>query len=269
MLPTVLINARFLTQATTGVQRYAIELVKTWDAMLDSGELDMANVRFALVAPQGRLVDLQLKHIPVRQLGRFDGQLWEQFELPYHARGHFLINLCNSAPLFKRQQTVTIHDASVFGFPAAYGFRFRVWYKFLHKMLGKRLPLILTDSHFSSSELVKFCGIAEDKIHVVHLGCDHIHAVAMDAGIISRNGLNKVQFVLAVSSMSPHTNFQAIANAIPLMKNNIEGVIAGGVEPRKIHPTREGLPGKLMQPGLCHRCQPRAPHGTAARFFHS
>ncbi len=268
MLPTVLINARFLTQATTGVQRYAIELVKTWDAMLDSGELDMANVRFALVAPQGRLVDLQLKHIPVRQLGRFDGQLWEQFELPYHARGHFLINLCNSAPLFKRQQTVTIHDASVFGFPAAYGFRFRVWYKFLHKMLGKRLPLILTDSHFSSSELVKFCGIAEDKIHVVHLGCDHIHAVAMDAGIISRNGLNKVQFVLAVSSMSPHKNFQAIANAIPLMKNNIEVVIAGGVNPRIFSQAGMALPANVRHLGYVSDAELRALYEHAACFVY-
>ena len=268
MPPLIFINARFLTQATTGVQRYAIEVVKAWDAMLESGELDRRKIRLMLLAPRGELLDLQLKHIPLRQAGCFNGQIWEQIELPFYAAGNFLVNLCNSAPLLKRNQSVTIHDASVFGFPQAYGFRFRAWYKFLHRVLATTVKRVLTDSCFSQRELIRYAGIAERKIRMVHLGSEHIHAVPADAGIISRNGLDKVQFVLAVSSMSPHKNFQAIVNAIPLMKNNIQVVIAGGMNPRVFSQSGALLPDNVMQLGYVSDAELRALYEHAACFVY-
>ena len=268
MPPLILINARFLTQATTGVQRYAIEVVKAWDAMLESGELDQRKIRLMLLAPRGELLDLQLKHISIHQAGRLGGQLWEQIELPFYAAGNFLVNLCNSAPLLKRNQSVTIHDASVFGYPQAYGFRFRTWYKFLHRVLGTTIKRVLTDSCFSQEELIRYCSGAGQKIRMVHLGSDHLHAVPADAGIISRNGLEKVQFVLAVSSMSPHKNFQAIVNAILLMKNNIQVVIAGGMNARVFSGSHTPLPGSVKHLGYVSDAELRALYEHAACFVY-
>ena len=268
MARPVLINARFLTQATTGVQRYAIEVVKAWDAMLASGELDKKTVNFELVAPRGALPDLKLRNIPVRQLGRFRGIAWEQLDLPAYAAGSMLINLCNSAPLLKRKQTVTIHDASVFGFPQAYSFRFRTWYKFLHTVLGMTAQRILTDSRFAQAELIKYCRIPEHRIRMVHLGSDHMNAIPVDEGIISRNGLNKVKFVLAVSSMSPHKNFQAIVNAIPLMKNDSQIVIAGGLNPRVFNQSAAPLPASVMQLGYVSDAELRALYEHATCFVY-
>ncbi len=267
-MPTpILINARFLTQATTGVQRYAIELVKAWDAMLDSGELNKSMVQFTLLAPRDAK-DMNLRNIPLRRIGRLRGQLWEQLELPMHASGHFLLNLCNSAPLMKRRQAVTIHDASVFGFPQAYGIRFRTWYKFLHRVLGKRVMLVLTDSRFSESELTKHCGIAASRIRVVYLGCEHIRADAAYPSIVSRNGLNKVKFMLAVSSMSPHKNFQAIVNAIPLLKSDTQVVIAGGLNARIFGQTDMRLPENVRHLGYVSDAELRALYEHAACFVY-
>ena len=47
---TIYINARFLTQMVTGVQRYAIELVKEIDKLIDIGEVDGTKVEFCLLS---------------------------------------------------------------------------------------------------------------------------------------------------------------------------------------------------------------------------
>ena len=268
MAPLTFINARFLTQAITGVQRYAIEMVKAWDAMLESGELDRNKVRMVLLTPRRELLDLHLRHIRIEPVGRLGGQLWEQIELPLHAAGHFLINLCNAAPLLKRRQTVTIHDASVYAFPQAYSLRFRSWYKFMHTVLGKSAAGILTDSDFSQAELVRYCGIRTQKIRRIYLGCEHILAVPADAGIISRNGLDKVQFVLAVSSMSPHKNFQAIVNAIKLIDTHTRIVIAGGLNSRVFSQAGAPLPGNVTHLGYVSDAELRSLYEHAACFVY-
>lgn len=125
----IYINARFLTQAVTGVQRYAIELVKSIDSLIDRGELNTSELKFILLSPSGRIHSLNLKHIKILEVGSLRGHLWEQLELPFYARKGLLMNLCNTAPILKRNQIITIHDAAVYAVPQTYSFAFRAWYK--------------------------------------------------------------------------------------------------------------------------------------------
>ena len=50
-MPRILINGRFLTQPITGVQRYALEIVREFDRLLDEGH--PAAVADELEVPEG------------------------------------------------------------------------------------------------------------------------------------------------------------------------------------------------------------------------
>ena len=108
----IYINGRFLTQNITGVQRYAIEIVKALDKYLSDNDLKDKYI-FEIVCPKNIKQKLVLKNIKIKQIGKLKGHLWEQIELPLYVKNKFLFNFCNCAPLIKKNQTVTIHDIAV------------------------------------------------------------------------------------------------------------------------------------------------------------
>ena len=123
-MKNVYINGRFLTQKITGVQRYAIELVKALDALMVNRDLAISII---LLVPAKPIYKLDLKNISLQTVGRLTGHAWEQVELPFYTKDGLLVNLCNTGPMFKQNQVVTIHDVSVYGFPVAYSLLFRCW----------------------------------------------------------------------------------------------------------------------------------------------
>jgi len=222
----IYINARFLTQQITGVQRYAIELVKAMDALLDNPNFDM---NIILLVPVRPMYKLGLKNISIQTVGKLTGHMWEQLELAYYSRGGLLLNLCNTGPMLKQNQVVAIHDASVYGFPGAYSLLFRCWYKVLFTLFGRFSKAILTVSGFSKQELIKYCQIPAEKIYVSYEGKEQILGLTPDNSIIERHGLNKRSFILAVSSLNPNKNFSAIVKAVELMDDgDFDIAIAGG-----------------------------------------
>ncbi|PAD29767.1 hypothetical protein CHH60_19535 [Paenibacillus sp. 7523-1] len=224
---TIYINARFLTQTVTGVQRYAIELVKEIDKLIDIGEVDGTRYEFRLLSPADVITQLELKHIRHQEVGKLKGHVWEQLELPFYSRGGLLINLCNTGPAFKRNQVVTIHDASVFSYPKAFSFAFRSWYQFLTVRLGRISKKVITVSNFSKGELIQHCKIAAQKVSVTHLGIDHIHDRQAAQGTLEKYGIQS-PYVLAVSTMNPYKNFKLILEILPEVKaQNLSVVIVG------------------------------------------
>ncbi|TYP70274.1 glycosyltransferase family 4 protein [Paenibacillus methanolicus] len=233
MIKTVYINGRFLSQQITGVQRYAIELVKALDALLEAGDLSAAGMEFVLVTTQDIKTELRLSRIKTVKIGKRSGHAWEQLELPRFAKNGLLINLCNSAPLFKKQQILTIHDAAVFLPSNTYSKAYVLWYKLMYKRLRRTLRKVITVSEFSKRELMKYCGFRENSIAVIYEGKEHILGVGKNDAVLEKFKLKKGNYVLAVSSMSPNKNFKTIANAIELMGDiDFEIVIAGGANPK-------------------------------------
>lgn len=229
----IFINGRFLAQSVTGVQRYAREVVWALDELLAAGEIDRDRYAFVIVSPVGASDFPGLKHITIRSVGPLRGQAWEQFTLPAISRGGWLLSFCNVGPLIKRRHVVTIHDASIFAYPEAYSPGFRAWYKFALPFLGKTAARILTDSHFSESELIKYCGIAPDKIAVVPLGVDHMSRLRPDYDVFKKHRLGERPYILAASSLSPHKNFMRLAQAFNLLRDvNVDIVVAGGANPK-------------------------------------
>lgn len=222
----IYINGRFLTQSITGVQRYALEMSKAIDDIINN-DAYLQNNEYVMITPQNTLYLPNFKHIRIIRKGVLHGHAWEQLELPLYTLDGFLINFCGCAPLLKFNQTVTIHDAAVSAMPNSFSWAFRTWYKLMFIWLGRSLKQIFTVSEFSKKELHKYYGIPLNKLHVTYNGIDHIQQIQVDEGIIYREGLKDKKYILAVSSMNPSKNFPLILDVARLMPDT-EFIIAGG-----------------------------------------
>lgn len=223
----IFINGRFLTRNITGVERFALELVKALDKNVND------EMEFILLVPKKSYRQhYEFKNIKIKKIGSSDGHLWEQLELPFHSKGGLLISLCNTAPLLKRKQVVTIHDASIYGFPDAYSFIFKCWYKIIYKWMKYASKKIITVSQFSKNELIKYCGYNKNHVEVIIEGKEHIFENDSENKIINDNSLKQIPYILAVSSMNPNKNFKSIIKALEVIDKKYKVVIAGGVNPK-------------------------------------
>lgn len=263
----VFINGRFLTQPMTGVQRYATELTKAIDKLLQQGHAATSGLELVLLTPLGRRSTIALRRIAVREMGPLSGHAWEQWTLPRNTAGRLLVGFGNTGPVLKRRQVVTIHDASVFAVPESYTPAFRRWYRLLLPALGRVSDAVVTVSSFSQRELSRRIGIPSKKIRIVPNGVDHIVAALPDRGILIRHGLRPRGFILAVGSKATHKNVDILVQAIELVdRPDYDVVVAGGVNPRILAERRPELPSRVIHLGYVSDSELRALYESAACF---
>jgi glycosyltransferase involved in cell wall biosynthesis len=213
------LNGRFLAQEVTGVQRFGREIARALAAM---GPL-------AVLAPPDARDEPGLA---VRRVGRRHGQAWEQLDLPRHLGGAVLVNPGNTAPLALRRQVVVIHDAAAFEVPGSYGWRFRTWYRVLHRALAWRGVRIATVSEHARAAIAGHLRLDPAALAVVGEGAEHILRAPADAALPERLGLVR-PYVLAVGSLAPHKNLAALgATAAMLAGRGAELVVTGGLDAR-------------------------------------
>ena len=215
------INGKFLSAQPTGVHRVAVALIH----QLDRHRAELAEMfgrMPVILAPNNIDTRNFATNLPIRRKSLLTGQLWEQLELPVRARGSLLLSFCNLSPIVAGDAVTMIHDAQTFSTPASYAFAFRNFYQRVQPMIGARATRILTVSHYSAGELVRY-GIAQaDRIRVIHNGVDHgqrpVPNAGTDAGpeaeIVARLGLVPGRYVLALSSTQAHKNVQVLLRAL-------------------------------------------------------
>ena len=219
----IYINGRFLTQKITGVQRYALEMVKEIDREINYNK----NYEFIILVPPNIKQTISFNNIKIKIVGHLKGHLWEQIELPFYSRKGLLLNFCGCAPIIRKNQIVTLHDAAFCAIPESFSFKFRIWYRIMFYILGHRVKKILTVSNFSRKELNKYFSIDLNKIDITYNGIDHILKVKPNELIFNKFHIEKNSYVLAVSSLNPSKNFKLILKVAKQMPN-INFVIAGG-----------------------------------------
>jgi glycosyltransferase involved in cell wall biosynthesis len=149
----------------------------------------------------------------IQQVGRFTGHLWEQVDLPVHARGKLLFTPCGGAPVVHKRHVITIHDAAPFSTPDAYTAAYRNYYKLLEKVLSRRAIHLITDSDFSRQELIRFLRVPERKISSIWLSGEHILRQQRDDAVLGRHGLSRNGYILAVGSRNPNKNLDGLVKA--------------------------------------------------------
>lgn len=222
------INGRFLSQRTTGVQRYARQILIQWDRMLANGEIDFEPYTLSVVTPPGTDGKLSLASITIRPGGRLRGHLWEQYDLPRLVRGGCLVGFGNTGPLSVRGQVVTVHDAAVFDVPESYSVAYRVWHRMLLKPLCRRAGAVITPSRFSRQRIAARCAIDPATIHVIPPAADHILDQPRDDTVLERHGLGDRRYILTVGTQAAHKNVSGVTEAVDRLEDpRLEVVVAG------------------------------------------
>ena len=226
----IYVNGKFLSQAITGTQRYAREVLNGVDKLLSEDEY--RNINIEVLIPKSARSIPRFKNLLVRTVGTTNGTVWEQLELPRYCRGQILLTLSGGAPILHPRNVITIHDAAVFAAPSGYSLAYRLWYRNLYRRMAQKAEYVLTNSNFSKSEIVKWCGATPEKISVTYLGSDHFSAVDSDSTALAKFGLSGA-YVLAVSSHNPNKNFARIGVALSHLKEaGLDVVVAGGSDSR-------------------------------------
>jgi glycosyltransferase involved in cell wall biosynthesis len=224
----LVLNGRFLSQAVTGVQRVAHEVMRAADALAAEGAWPATRV----LAPSGTALPVCTSFRPATT-GRLSGQVWEQLDLPRALGGDWLLSLGNTAPLAARgRQTVVIHDAGAFDTPQSYGLAFRTWYRTLHRALARMGARIVTVSAFSRNRLAARLGLDPARIAVMPEGAEHILRVAADHSVLPRNSLAAGGYVLAVGTGAAHKNLAALGAASAMLAaRGLVLAVAGRADP--------------------------------------
>jgi glycosyltransferase involved in cell wall biosynthesis len=187
---SIVLNARFLQQELTGVQRYGREMLARLGGLVEATE-------------------------PGRPLSAMGGHLWEQFTLPARCRGRLLWSPGNTGPLSHPAQVVTIHDTATLDHPEWFSRKFALWYRFLLPRLAGRVRRVITVSDFSRQRLIEQCGVPPERIAAIPNGIDvRFHPVPEGdvAPFRRRNGLDR-PYLLYVGSLEPRKNVARLLEA--------------------------------------------------------
>ena len=158
----VVVNARFLTQGVTGVQRFAMEICLRLKHLLKDVEF---------VTPEDVIQKEAFRELNAKIVGSHHGHLWEQLDLPKYLKSRgkpLLVNLANTAPLFYKNKIVTVHDVAYKVFPQTYPKPFLLYYNLMIPRLLNGSRHVVTVSQFSKEEICRYYQIDNNKVSVVY-----------------------------------------------------------------------------------------------------
>jgi glycosyltransferase involved in cell wall biosynthesis len=225
------INGRFLSQPTTGVQRYAREVVRSLDALIAEQVPLARGLELELICPPA-CDDIPLVSIQRREIGRTRGHAWEQGPLPFSLDGSGLLSLCNTGPLVFRKHVVCIHDANVWNAPQGYSFAFRSLYRALLPHLGKAAVAVSTVSDYSLGELVRRGVVPWQKAFLAPNGHEHALRWKPQHSEETRLAASRDTIVM-IGSQAPHKNVGFILDMAERLNDaGLRIAIVGAADPR-------------------------------------
>ncbi len=234
----LVLNGRFLGRPITGVDRLAIELTRAMRRVL--AHTGGGEGRFEVVVPPGgasqqdveKLADASGALPACRTVGSGDGHAWEQRVLQRYRPGAWLLNLCNTGPMLRRHQVVMIADAQFVTQPQSYSLAFRLWYRVLLSVIGRRAEVIYTISEDSRRTLERYRIVPAGKAQIIRLGVDHLRALQPDDASLARFSLEPGRYILAIGSLARHKNVARLAEAFLAAElDDVRLVVAGGGNP--------------------------------------
>lgn len=198
---SIYINARFVTQPLTGVQRYAFECCL---------QMKKLNPDIVFLCPKNGSQQAWSSELEVSAIGSFTGHLWEQIDLLIYfssKKNYTLFNPCNTAPLLLKHNYITVHDVSYALFKENNSFVFTSWYNFLLPRIIVKAKHVFTVSETVKKQLIELYETTEGKISITYNG-------------LARKFLNnpaqahaKEKIILSLGSFSKRKNTEMLVEA--------------------------------------------------------
>lgn len=208
------INGRFTSRKVTGQERFAIEVVKSLDKIVEND-----GNQWELIVPEyaDNIPDLQ--NIKIVKKGKVKGHFWEQTSFAFYSLKNkgFTINMCMKIP-FISPGVVVIHDMAyklpysvIKGKPTLRRRLSRIWHRVHHRISVWRCPVIFTVSAYSKKQIVDFYNIPESKVVVLGNGWQHFESVVPDYNILNKHKqLKEGKFFFSLGSLAANKNIEWI-----------------------------------------------------------
>ena len=200
----LLVNGLFLTEKLTGVQRLGIEILK------ELGKKDNIDVT-VLIPKNSKIINkVEANNIKYLEIGKFKGNLWEQFSLYRYAKKRKLplLSTGNKAPINYKNNYVILHDIIFKDMKDMGSKSWNFKMNFIVKRYLKKAKCIFTVSEFTKNRI-----LANYKVN-----CP---IVVIKNGVFTTTNEKKVDidsdFYLTVGTTNPNKNFKYI---LSLAKNN-------------------------------------------------
>ncbi|MCL6598834.1 MAG: glycosyltransferase family 4 protein [Alicyclobacillus macrosporangiidus] len=195
----------------TGVERYAIELIKHLQPHYDEV--------LVLCHPAGTKIFSGMAKLHIKRSPFTSRILTDQVWVPWiirRLRPDFIFNASLSYPWLGFDRTpfaCVMHDATPWRFPETTSQGMRLYYKPLmrRELRSKHLKGIVTNSRSSKYDLVRYCAIDERMIWDIHLGVDHNVFRAVGPRVA------RSPFLLTVGTLEPRKNLQTAIRAFELV----------------------------------------------------
>ncbi len=202
----IYVNARFLLQRPTGVERYAYEICK---ALIHAG------TDITMICPsKGKFNDAyEISDMHIVRYGKGKSHLWEQLALPFFFIGkkkYIILSFTGLGSILIPHKIMTVHDLSFLENPSWFSRVYYHYYKFMTPIALYTSKHIITVSEFSKKEILKYYGfIKPEEISVIYNAADKkkFHSLA------GKRTNDSLPYFLAVSSLDKRKNFANLLEA--------------------------------------------------------
>ncbi|WP_322822496.1 glycosyltransferase family 1 protein [Chloroflexus sp.] len=208
--------SRVTVAQRTGTERYSYELIAALDRVAPS------DVHFRLYI-NGRRDQLP----PVSERATIRDirlpRLWTHLRLgptSWCARPDVLFVPAHVVPLLHPPTVVTIHDVGYRAFPETHTTRRRLELELTTRWSLRTARHVITISHATKRDLIKWYGADPHRITVTYLGCSSIFTPPADpravAAITAHYGLGQRPYLLYIGTVQPRKNLSRVIDALAL-----------------------------------------------------
>jgi glycosyltransferase involved in cell wall biosynthesis len=236
----IAVSGRFLTRKLTGVDRYAIEIIRSLDKIAKPGEFELIIPKDLELVTKPALKNIKIIRFGKANILRTNTLIWEQFAFAFYALKSRSIPLClcNIAPFLRANGFVTVHDIRFSVMPECYESRreklVRIWNVMNCTFLKLFAKVIFTVSLESKKQLIQYYKIKPEKIVVTPNSYEHFtrESESFDSDVSAKYGLKTGEYYFAMASVAVHKNFKWIAENAKLFPDKIFA-IAGNIDKKQ------------------------------------
>jgi len=217
-MSNIVVNTRCFQRRMTGIQRYTAEILRYFPEEV-----------------------LHMSPPVILSKSVITNNFWEQFLLPLELHGKLLWSPANMGPVLYKKQVITIHDTMPLEpndwKPPSFDYFFSRWYRNMLPRLVTNVRHIITISKFSADRIMYHLGVSANKISIIPCGIDHQKFYPRSEKEIQELLNQKIipgrKYVLALSSILPHKNFQSVLDAwkmvVDALPRDVDLFLAGGI----------------------------------------
>lgn len=233
----IIINGDFLCRNLTGIERFAFEICKHLDSLIEKEKICIYIPKNAKVIPDYNNIKVILSKKECKVF-----PLWEHFEFGKFVKKNKYIPLdfSNVTPLGTKG-IVFIHDIYAKLYPQDFShFRdklINIYMCVMYKYAAKNAKLLLTVSEFSKNQICSTYKVSPNKIYVIPNGWDHFKEIQPDDSIIKNNPKLQNDFYFTLGSLSLRKNLKWVAEYAQNNPNEnfaISGKMLSGLVPQEL-----------------------------------